>query len=147
MNEACVATGGVVCATRGGDGSEPTIRYAISRARELSLPLVFLYIADMEFMKYTEMGRTTLVAEQVRKMGEFIMLTLVERAEQEGVAAEYAVRQGEFRAQLISYLQERQPGLLVLGCPLPDSCYFQRDALNALARQVEEETGVKVELM
>ena len=147
MNETCDATGGIVCATRGGEGSEPTTDYAISRAKELKLPLVFLYIADVEFMKYTEMGRTSLVADEVRKMGEFIMLTMVERAEQQGVAAEYAVRQGEFRAQLVDYIKERQPQLLVLGCPLPDSCYFQPDALAKLAEEIKEETGVEVELM
>jgi nucleotide-binding universal stress UspA family protein len=147
MNEICAATGGIVCATRGGEGSEPTIAHAVSRAQELGLPLVFLYIADLEFMKYTEMGRTSLVADEVRKMGEFIMLTLVEKAEQEGVAAQYAIRQGEFRAQLIAYMQERQPQLLILGCPLPDSCYFQPEALSTLAEEIREETGVEVELM
>ncbi|TET51380.1 MAG: universal stress protein, partial [Anaerolineales bacterium] len=135
MNEVCDPTGGIVCATRGGEGSELTIEHAIARAKELNLQLIFLYIADVEFMKHTEMGRTALVADEMRKMGEFIMLTLVERAGQKGVTAGYAVRQGDFHDQLVSYLEERQPELLVLGSPLPDTSYFQPEGLGTLAEQ------------
>jgi nucleotide-binding universal stress UspA family protein len=147
MDAICDITGGIVCATRGGEGSEPTVQHAIARARELELPLTFLYIADVEFMKQTEMGHASVVAEEMMKMGEFIMMTLVERAQQEDVTADVAVRQGEFREQLLGYVDERKPDLLVLGCPLPDSCYFQPDSLAALALEIKERTGVDVELM
>jgi nucleotide-binding universal stress UspA family protein len=138
--------GSVVCATRGGAGSEPTVHGAIELARERGLRLTFLYVADVEFMKQTEMGRTALVAEEVRKMGEFIMMTLVERAQAEGVKADYAVRQGGFREEVVSYLEEVHPTMLVLGRPQEGTAHLDLDKLNRLTQEIEEGTGVPVKL-
>jgi nucleotide-binding universal stress UspA family protein len=138
--------GSVVCATRGGAGSEPAVQWAIGLARERGLRLTFLYVADVEFMKQTEMGRTALVAEEVRKMGEFIMMTLVEKAQREGVEADYAVRQGHFRQELVGYLEEVRPVTLVLGSPKAETARLDLEKLNRLAQHVEEQTGVPVVL-
>jgi nucleotide-binding universal stress UspA family protein len=137
---------GVVCATRGGEGSEPTIQYAIGLARERGVRLTFLYIADVEFMRHTTMARTSRAAEELRKMGEFIMMTLVEQAQEAGVEADFAVRKGRFRDELLGYLEEASPEVLVLGCPQPDTCYFDPRGLSQLAREVHDLTGVQVEL-
>jgi nucleotide-binding universal stress UspA family protein len=139
--------GGVVCATRGGVGSEPTVQGAIALAQEGGLRLTFLYVADVEFMKQTEMGRTALIAEEVRKMGEFIMMTLVERAQGEGVEADYAVRQGGFREEVVSYLEETCPTALVLGRPQEGTARLDLDRLTRLAQEIEEQTGVPVKLV
>jgi nucleotide-binding universal stress UspA family protein len=139
--------GSVVCATRGGAGSEPAVLGAIELARERGLGLTFLYVADVEFMKHTEMGRTALIAEEVRKMGEFIMMTLVERAQGEGVEADYAVRQGGFREEVVSYLEEAHPAMLVLGSPQEGTARLNLDKLNRLSQEIEEQTGVPVRLV
>lgn len=139
--------GSIVCATRGGAGSEPTVLEAIELARERGLCLTFLYVADVEFMKQTEMGRTALIAEEVRKMGEFIMMTLVERAQGEGVEADYAARQGGFREAVVSYLEEAHPAMLVLGRPQEGTARLDLDKLNRLAQEIEEQTGVPVKLV
>ncbi len=136
--------GGIVCATRGGVGSEPTVQGAIELAREHGLRLTFLYIADLEFMKHTDMGRTNLVSEEVRKMGEFIMMTLVERAREEGVEADFAVRKGNFQEELVRYLKEMRPVMLVLGSPKPDTACLDLDSLDRLMQTIKEETGIPV---
>jgi nucleotide-binding universal stress UspA family protein len=137
----------VVCATRGGEGSEPTVQGAIELAQEHELRLTFLYIADLEFMKHTTMGRTGRAAEELRKMGEFIMLTLVERAQEAGVEADLAVRQGRFREELLGYLEETHPAMLVLGTPQKDTGFFDQSKISGLAQEIEEQTGVPVKLV
>jgi nucleotide-binding universal stress UspA family protein len=146
MNQETQDTGMIVCATRGGEGSEPAVQHAIAMARERRLRLTFLYIANLEFMKHTDMGRTALIAEEVRKMGEFIMMTLVEKAQGEGIEADYAVRQGHFRDELMRYLEETHPALLVLGSSKPGTAHLDVDRLHSLMQKVEEQTGVLVEL-
>jgi len=146
MNQANPAPGGIVCATRGGEGSERTIQRAIGLARERGLRLTFLYIAGLEFMRRTTMGHAGLAAEEVRKMGEFIMLTLVEQAQAEGVEADFAVREGRFRDELLRYLAETRPAVLVLGRPQPDTGFFDLRSLSRLVQEIEKQTGVPVEL-
>ncbi len=137
----------IVCATRGGEGSGPTIQHAIGLARERGLRLTFLYIADLEFMKHTMTGRTSLAAGELHKMGEFIMLTLVEQAQEKGIEADFAVREGRFRDELLRYLEETRPSTLVLGSPQKDTGFFDPRKLSRLAQEIEEQTGVAVELM
>jgi nucleotide-binding universal stress UspA family protein len=136
--------GSVVCATRGGEGSEPTIQQAIQLAQERGLQLTFLYIADLEFMRHSATGRASLAAEELRKMGEFIMLTLVEQAQAEGVEADFAVRQGRFRDELLSYLEETQPAALVLGSPKPGTARLDSPSMTRLMEEIKEQTGVPV---
>jgi nucleotide-binding universal stress UspA family protein len=146
MNRTNRDTGGIVCATRGGEGSEPTIQHAVDLARGRGVRLTFLYIADLEFMKRASMGHTSRAAEELRKLGEFIMMTLVEQAQAEGVEADFAVRKGRFRDELLHYLEETRPAVLVLGCPQPDTCYFDPRGISQLAQEVQELTDVQVEL-
>jgi nucleotide-binding universal stress UspA family protein len=147
MNRTNQLSGGIVCATRGGEGSEPTIERAIALARERGLRLTFLYIADLEFMRRAPTGHVSLAAEELRKMGEFIMMTLVEQAQAGGVEADFAVREGRFEAQLLRYLVETRPATLILGCPQPDTCLLEPAILSRVAQEVEEQTGVQVELL
>ena len=147
MNQTNQYTGGIICATRGGEGSEPTVQGAIELARERGLGLTFLYIVDLNFMKYTTAGHTSLVAEELRKMGEFIMLTLVEQAQKKGVEANFATRKGRFRDELMRYLEETRPATLVLGRPKPGTAYLDAGSLDRLIQEIKEQTGVSVELI
>lgn len=147
MNQTKQDSGGIVCATRGGEGSEPTVERAIALAQERGLPLTFVYIADLEFMRSAVTGQAGLAAEELRKMGEFIMMTLVEQAQAEGVEADFAVRVGRFEDQLLRYLVETRAAMLILGCPQPDTCLLEPTILSRLAQRVEEQTGVQVEML
>jgi nucleotide-binding universal stress UspA family protein len=144
MNQTNQDPGGIVCATRGGEGSEPTIQHAIGLARERGVRLTFLYIADLEFMKRAPMAHTSRAAEELRKLGEFIMMTLVEQAQAEGVEADFAVRQGRFRDELLCYLEETHPAMLVLGSPKPGTACLDESSLNHLMQEIKEQTGIPV---
>ena len=147
MNQTNQNPGNIVCATRGGEGSEPTVRGAISLARERKLGLTFLYIADLEFMKRAAMAHTSRAAKELRKMGEFIMTTLVEQAHAEGIEADFAVRPGRFRDELLRYLEETRPATLVLGSPRPDTAHLDAQTISRLTQEIEEQTGTPVELI
>jgi len=147
MNQTSSNLGGIVCATRGGEGSEPTVERAIELAQERGLGLTFLHIADLEFMRRAPTGRVSQVAEELRKMGEFLMLRLVDRAQAAGVKADFAVRQGRFEDQLLSHLEETRPAVLILGCPQPDTCVMEPTMLSRLAQEIEEQTAVQVEML
>ncbi|MCP4537651.1 MAG: universal stress protein [Chloroflexi bacterium] len=147
MNQTNQHTGGIICATRGGEGSESAVQGAIKLARERGLGLTFLYIVDLNFMKRTTAGRTDLVADELRKMGEFIMLTLVEQAQAEGIKADFATRKGRFRDELVRYLEETHPATLVLGRPKPGTAYLDASSLDRLTQEIKEQTGVSVELI
>jgi nucleotide-binding universal stress UspA family protein len=142
MNQTNQDPDGIVCATRGGEGSEATIQAAIDLAREREVRLTFLYIADLEFMRRASTGHASRAAEELRKMGEFIMMTLVERAQAEGVEADFAVRQGRFRDQLLYYLEETHPAMLVLGSPKPGTACLDESSLNHLMQDIKEQTGI-----
>ena len=147
MNQTNRDSGGIVCATRGGEGSEHTVEHAIARAHERGLPLTFVYIADVEFMRSAVTGHAGLAAEELRKMGEFIMNTLVERARAKGVEADFAVRVGRLEEELLRYLEETRAAILILGCPQPDTCLLEPTSLSRLAQRVQEQTGAQVEML
>jgi nucleotide-binding universal stress UspA family protein len=147
MNQTNHDSGSIVCATRGGEGSEPTVEHAIALAQARGLPLTFVYIADLEFMRSAVTGQAGLAAAELRKMGEFIMMTLVEQAQAEGVEADFAVRAGRLEDELLRYLVETRAAMLILGCPQPDTCLLEPTILSRLAQRVEEQTGVQVEML
>jgi hypothetical protein len=57
------------------------------------------------------------------------------------------VREGEFRAELLSALQEEQARLLILGRPGEDDGRFALEHLSELARRLQEESGIPVRIL
>ena len=145
----------IVCAARGGRRIQPSVNRAIDLACELRAKLTFLYVLDVEFMKFTSMGRTEIVFEELDKMGEFMMIRLCEHAVERGcVAADYAIRHGEVRDEIPTYLLETQPDILVLGRPKHEQEHeheappaFESDAIVEFAEEITLKTGVRVELV
>jgi hypothetical protein len=97
-------------------------------------------------------GHTDLVFDEMDKMGEFMMIRLCEYANEHGcVEADYVIRHGQVREEILSYLLETQPDLLVLGRPQPASDEeappaFQIESLVEFAEEFTAQTGVPVEL-
>jgi len=143
----------IVCAARGGQHIQPSVKRAIELAHETGARLTFLYILDIEFMKHTSLGRTNLIFDALDKMGEFMMLRLCEYATEGGcVNADYAIRHGKVRKEIKDYLAETRPGLLVLGRPKhgpehEEPPAFEREGIVRFAEEITRETGVKVELV
>lgn len=143
----------IVSAARGGRRRQASVNRAIEMACENEAQLTFLYVLDLDFMKNTSMGRPDFVFDELDKMGEFMMIRLVEYAQEEGCEnADFIIRHGQIRDEIIAYLRETQPDLLVLGRPQQADMdeappAFEVDGITEFAQKVTEETGVQVILV
>lgn len=132
----------ILCATRGGEASIRTQMQAIELAKERDAELLFLYVADVNFLGRVPGTIVVDVATELENMGEFLLLMAKERAEKEGVTANTVVKRGEFRAALIEAAQEGDASIIVFGSPA-ESSITQREFLEELAAGISEETGIE----
>ena len=143
----------ILCAARGGQLIQPSVGRAIELACKADARLTFLYVLDVEFMKYTTLGRADVVFDELDKMGQFMMLRLCEYANQAGCTnVDYAIRHGTVREEILAYLSETRPDLLVLGRPRHAAEHepppaFESDAIVRFAEELTQKTGVNVELV
>lgn len=139
----------IVCAARGGKGSRPAVNRAIQLAREQEADLTFLFVIDAEFLCHAMIGPPSVVYQQLRDMGEFVMATLKARAAEQGVAADYAVRDGEVREQIRLYVEQNDVDVLVMGRPLQetDAATFDAGTVSNFAAALEHEYGIQVVLV
>ena len=137
---------GIVCAIRGGPASQPTIARAIALARETSLPLHFLYVVNLDFLSQTPTSRVHTISQEMREMGEFILLMAQETSARQGVTAEGVVRHGSVGEELIGLCQELEADYLVLGKPRveQEDTVFTHDLLHEFVARTEEQTGATV---
>lgn len=137
---------GVICPIRGGPSSQPTIKRAISLAKEKNLELHFLYVVNLDFLTYTESSRVRVISEEMHEMGEFILLTAQEAAKAEGVSAKADVRQGDVGEEIVLLAQELGADFIVMGRPLDEQedDVFSHDRLESFIARLESECGAKV---
>jgi hypothetical protein len=137
--------GKILCSTRGGEASVRTQEAAIQRSKESGDELIFFYVSDVEFLAKADYAlRSDVVTEEIDRMGDFLMAMAVERASKRGVEARYILRHGAFAGQLKATVEEEGITLVVLGRPANGESAFKLDALEGLAGQIREETGVEV---
>ncbi len=136
----------IVCAARGGPRSRPAIKQAIRLAKEHGALLTFLYILDYEFLGHATLSSTHAIHQQLREMGEFIMLTLQEQARQAGVVSDYAVEEGTVRQGICRFVESSGADFVVIGRPAQSdgAAVFDPDSLSEFANQLEAETGATV---
>ena len=140
--------GKILCATRGGEASYHTQDAAITLARERGGELLFLFVVDTRFLDRTERAvRPDVVAEEMRRMGEFLLVMAQERAQKQGVSAEYLLHEGELRGELKAVALEEGVGLVILGWPVGEESVFQMTALERLAEEIEQETGIETRVL
>jgi nucleotide-binding universal stress UspA family protein len=139
---------GIVCAIRGGPTSKPTIRRAIELAKETNLVLHFLYIVNLDFLAYTESSRVRVIKEEMHEMGDFIVLAAQEKAENQGVDSQGAVRDGSVASGIIEFSKEIEADYVVLGSPQAEQeeNVFTRERFESFVAMVEDESGAKVVL-
>src|SRR4030065_1387185 len=110
--------GVILCATRGGEASLETQDAAIALAKQAGDELIFIYVYDVEFLPHANYAwREDLVAAELNRMPEFLMTMAVDRAKAQGLSSRSVIREGEFRAELLSALQDEKARLLILGRP------------------------------
>jgi nucleotide-binding universal stress UspA family protein len=136
--------GKILCATRGGEASYRTQDLAIALAKERGDELLFLFVVDTHFLNRTARAvRPDVVAEEMSHMGEFLLAMAQERAQEQGVTADYLLRRGEFRGELKAAASGEGVGLVVLGQPGGKGSAFVPADLEAFATEIEAETGVE----
>lgn len=139
---------GIVCAIRGGPGSQPTIAKAIALAQETSLPLHFLYVVNLDFMTHTSSSRVHTISKEMDQMGEFILLAAQAAAATLGVSAQGVVRHGDVAEEIISLCQDVDADYIILGRPQERTkeSVFPLHLLTEFGERVEGETRAKVVL-
>lgn len=137
---------GIICAIRGGSASQSTIDKAIHVAAENKLPLFFLYVINLDFLSHTSISRTHVLLEELREMGEFILLSAQSQAENQGVLSKGFIRKGQIINEITQLCMEVEANFVILGQPkgLNDKDVFTQERLNAFGQQIEEQSSAKV---
>ena len=136
---------GIVCAIRGGPDSQPTIKTAIDLAGKTGQTIYFLYVVNLDFLTFTSTSRGQVAAQEMRQMGEFILLTAQSQAEEKGAKAEGVVRKGQVREEIINLCHEVNAEYLILGHPRgkDEVDVFTHEHLDQFAQHIEKESGAK----
>ncbi len=138
---------GIVCAIRGGASSQPTINQAVATAKETGLPLYFLYVLNLDFLKSAGQSRTQTIHEEMQELGEFILLAAQAQAERQGVTADGVIREGHVVGdEIIGLCREVSAEYVILGRPQEAKAenVFTHEQLHQFGRHIEQETGTKV---
>jgi hypothetical protein len=108
---------GILCAVRGGLESRATITQAIGLARTTGLPVQFVYVLNEDLVPGTGSERAGAVANQVRQMGESVLLAAQALANSQGVLARGSARQGNVEDEIATACRELGAEYLVLNRP------------------------------
>ena len=138
----------ILCATRGGEASRRMQDAVISMAKEEGATILFLYVVDVEFLRFTARGvRPDIMTTEMERMGEFLLAIACERATAQGVIAETCLRHGPLIEALESAARDEDADAIAFGRPAgPDSSFSLTD-LEALTAQIEEDTGIKTYIL
>jgi nucleotide-binding universal stress UspA family protein len=107
-----------------------------------------VYVVNLDFLTHTMTSRVRTISEQMRQMGESILLAAQAQAAAQGVLAQTVVRHGEVGEQISQLCQALSAGYLVLGRPggAEEKDVFTQDRLKRLRERIEEDTGAIVVL-
>ena len=138
--------GGIVCAIRGGPGSETTVDAGIALAKRTDLLVYFLYVVNLDFLKHTNRSRVHAITDEMDDLGDFFVSAAKEKAETQGVSAESVIRHGNVRQSIVELCHELNADYLILGSPAEETeeNFFTHQQQEEFARHIAEETGVKV---
>ena len=112
---------GILCAIRGGPSSAPTIATSIDLALKTGESIHFLYVVNLDFLARSTSSRTNHISQEIKEMGEFILLGAQEKASRKNVSTEGIIREGRVVDEIVSYCEEAQPLYVILGRPEEES--------------------------
>ena len=140
--------GSIVCATRGGAGSRAVQEKAIDYAQELERGLIFLYIVDTSNINAIEDSLHFALQEELNWMGNALLNIAHKRAENRRITSRIVIREGEVMDEICSFLKEEAAELLLLGAPRgTTTASFGDDPIERFAESIEQESGVRVEIV
>jgi len=139
--------GVIVCAIRGGQGSLAVRRRAVTQARETDSRIVFFSVVDSSALAEPGSPLDEALCAELLWMNRVLVGIARQHALNEHVEAEVVVRKGRFHDEIVAYLQQEKPDMLLLGAPRGTTAnVFGDDAVEAFARTLQLETGVRVEI-
>jgi nucleotide-binding universal stress UspA family protein len=140
---------GIVCAIRGGEESQPTIAEAVRVALENDIPIIFLYVVNLDFMTRTSSSRVHTIKDEMHDMGEFILIDARTKAKKQGAQAEGVIRDGKVGDEIIALCNERDADFVIIGTPREEreENVFTQARLRQFVERIEKESGAKVILV
>lgn len=131
---------GIVCAIRGGPSSQPTIATSIKLASETGETIYFLYVVNLDFLTHSSSSKTNHISQEIKEMGEFILLGAQEQAAENNVLAEGVTREGQVEDEIISYCSELDPSYVIFGRPQAEQedNLLSNEHLQAFADRITE---------
>jgi nucleotide-binding universal stress UspA family protein len=104
--------------------------------------LTFFYAVDAEFQAQAAIGSPlSVIYQELTQMAKFSMLILVDRAQRRGVReAEYLIREGNVRKQLLQFAGETRADVFVMGWPArgPGRPTFTPEEFESFALELEQ---------
>jgi nucleotide-binding universal stress UspA family protein len=137
----------ILCATRGGEGSDKNVEQAIALARDQCDELIFLFVADASFLAQMAAPVVVDVERRLEDMGRFQLARIRKQATARGCETQTMVRRGRFRSELVAAAQELDVSLIVLGQPRGQTSVFEHETLKAFAASLQAETGIEVRIL
>lgn len=137
---------GIVCAVRGGVFSQKTIHQAIKFSKEKQQKVYFLYVVNLDFLSNALHANLPVMEEEMREMGEFILLAATSQAMTAGVEAETVVKKGIVGEQIIEVCKEINADYVILGSPQTgqQGNLIESDAIKEFAKKIEDASNAKV---
>jgi hypothetical protein len=132
---------GILCAVRGGLESRATITQAIDLARTTGLPVQFVYVLNEDLVPGTGSERARAIANQVRQMGQSVLLAAQAMAYSQGVLARGAARQGNVEDEIASACRELGAEYLVLNPPREGKDGCSSPISQEFAKRIGKQAG------
>jgi len=131
---------GILCAIRGGPSSQSTITTSIQLARDTGETIYFLYVVNLDFLSRSTSSKTNHISQEMKEMGEFILLGAQEQAAEKNVTSEGVIREGRVADEIIAYCEEQKPSYVVLGRPQEEQedNLLSNEQLKAFTDQINE---------
>lgn len=138
---------GILCATNAGEDSRVVHIAAFQRAAKRDSELTFLHvIGGDDFYSQPEGMREAIRAEM-----EWLLYAMVrvarDRAGATDVVSDVVIQTGDPRVEIVAYIRELEPDLLVIGVPREGQIsLFHESGVDEFIAEVEV-LGVQVELV
>jgi len=133
----------ILCAIRGGEASQRLQDIGIELAKERESDLVFLYVVNTEFLDTASAALRESVTNEMDKLGEFLLLMAIERAQKQGVTAGQIIRHGKLREEFEAAASAPDISTVLLGKP-GEGGLFSMESLEAVAAEIKEKCQVEV---
>jgi len=133
----------ILCPTRGGRASYPNQDHAIALAKQRGLNLLFLYVANVQFLGLTALPKVVDIETELEEMGEFLLVMAQERAGKAGVKAFTTVRSGVFRKVLKEVVREYPIHTIVMGTSAQTTGVITSEFVKDLAAEISRDASIE----